>query len=425
MAKSKYPSRFLAGFIIFVIYLFAAARPIPPETVLIPHWLSSLESEYPVLIAQDAAQDTAKDAGAEAVNAPDTAAAGLIPFKVGTRFVYNNPPGVFSLKKERAGGVEINQGFWAVYGTGEEAIKARDPANNEVFTIPGDQGYPLFMDGRFFLVGDELSYLTALDDSGNPEWIYDFAAPVTDIDAAAGLVLCGFLDGTVELLDLQGKRIFYFEPGGSRLSVICACRISGDGNHLAVIAGYDDQRFLLLERSGDSWKVIYHEFLPGGFRREVHLAFVDGDRRVAFEWEGGLEIYDFAGRKAHRVALKGRVLALESSLPGVPQGVSPGVSPGDAPGSAKGDMPDAPAGAASNGPPRGLRKGATGGGQEHLLFVITGLSETRKELVVIRFPGSIFMEAPFKSSAAFLRRQDGRIYVGGGSTIAAFELERR
>jgi hypothetical protein len=57
--------------------------------------------------------------------------------------------------------------------------------------------------------------------------------------------------------------------------------------------------------------------------------------------------------------------------------------------------------------------------------VITSRSETRKELVGIRFPGSIIMEAPFRSGAAFLERQGERLYVGGGNTIAAFTLERR
>jgi hypothetical protein len=388
MAKSKYPSRLFIGLIIFVLYLFAAARPVPPETVLVPRWLSSLESEYPVLI------------GEEAAAAPQPIQSSPIPFKLGSRFGYIETSGKYLIKREGPGGnggVEINRDFWAAYGNGEDTIEVRDPQNTAAFTIPGNSGYPLFMDGRFFLLGDELNYISALDVSTGPAeqakilWTYDFAAPLTDIDAASGLILAGFLDGAVEVLDSEGKRIFYYEPGASRLSAIYACRISADGSRLAIISGYDPQRFLLLERSsrgensGDSWKVVYHEFLQGGFRREVQLAFIDSGRRVAFEREGGLEIYDIHSRRAQRVELEGRIQNLETY-----GGVVPTKPP-----------------------------------VENLLFVITSLSESRKKLVGIRFPGSVVMEAPFRSGSVFLSRGGERLYLGGGSAIAAFELERR
>jgi hypothetical protein len=365
MAKNKYTPRILIGLAAFVVYLLVAARPIPPEAVLVPQWLRSLESGYP------------RQAASGAEDPPEGRPLGeLIPFRLGPRFGYFDSGGVFSLSRETQGGLAMNRDFWALYD-GEGAIEVRNPQDERVIAIARNQGYPLFMDGRFFLLGDELNYLTALDVSGAAAWTYDFAAPITGIDAAAGMVLTGFLDGTVEILDSQGRRIFDLKPGGSRLAAIYACRISRDGSRLAIVSGYDDQRFLLLERSGDSWKVAYHEFLSDGFRRDVHLAFVDGDRRVAFEREGGIGIYDIAGRRAYRADLEGRVYRLE------------------------------------------------GRGDGNLLFAITALSETRKELVAIRYPGTVIMRAPFRSRYAFLERQGDRLYVGGGSAIASFSLERR
>jgi hypothetical protein len=370
MAKAKYTYRVLISVIIFAAYFFLAARPIPVETVLVPQWLSSLESNYPVYL--DGTEPPADEEN-DGIGEDEP----LLPFKLGNRFGYIDSYGRFSVNQERKGLVSISETYWAEYEALPDDIDIRDPRNNQAAVIPGSRGYPLFLDGRLFMVNDEQNALEALDASGETLWAYDFAAPITDIDAAAGFVLVGLLDGTVELLNENGKRTFFFEPGGSRLSVICGCRISRDGSKLAIISGYDDQRFLFLERFGDSYKVSYHEFLVGGFRRAVHMAFIDRDQRVVFERIGGIGIYDINGRSNVKIDLDGRLNSFDNS------------------------------------------------GEDDLLFVITSQSEMRKELVGIRLPGEIIIEAPFRSDTAFLRRKEDRLYVGGGGTLASFKMERR
>jgi hypothetical protein len=198
------------------------------------------------------------------------------------------------------------------------------------------------------------------------------------MDAAAGLIVTGSLDGTVELLDGNGRlAVPPNEPGGSRLSVILGCRISRDGSKLAIVSGIDPQRFLLLERFGDSYKVIYHEFLAEGFRREVFLAFVDNDRRVVFERNGGLGIYTIQTRNSVYLPLDGDVYALDGS------------------------------------------------GENGLLFVITAGGGQRKNLVMIRLPGTKIIAAPFTSESAFLGRQGSRLFIGGGTTMASFDLDKK
>jgi hypothetical protein len=238
-----------------------------------------------------------------------------------------------------------------------------------------DLGYPVFLNGRCFLVGSDQSSLQALDEEGTVLWTYFFPAPLTGINAAGGLIIAGSLDGTMELLDMAGRAAYSFEPGGSRLECIYACALSSDGSKLALIAGLDEQRFLFLERSGDSYRVAYHESLGEGFRRPVHLNFIDGDRRVSFERQGGLGIFNTASRESITVALKGRILAVD------PQG---------------------------------------GGG---LLFVITDPGEGKKILAAIRYPSQVFIEAPFKSESGFLGRRGSELYVGGGSGLLSFAIQ--
>jgi hypothetical protein len=370
MAKGKYNYWLLIGVVIFVAYFFLAARPVPVELVLVPRWLSSTESDYPLHLN-----------GASVPEGEDTAGEGedglLLPFRLGNRFGYVDAYGRFSVNREKKASLSISEDYWAEYEAVPREIDIRDPRDKQAAVVPGGRGYPLFLDGRFFLINAEQNSLEALDAAGKSLWTYDFAAPVTDIDAASGFVLAGLLDGTVELLDGDGGRVFFFEPGGSRLSVIYACRISRDGTKLAIISGYDDQRFLFLERLGDSYKVSYHEFISDGFRRVVHLAFIDQDRRVVFEREGGIGIYDVNSRINTKVELDGRVSGLDGS------------------------------------------------GEDDLLFVVTSQSEWRKELVGIRLSGEIIVEAPFRSGTAFLRRKADRLYVGGGGTLASFTLERK
>jgi hypothetical protein len=359
----------LIGAGVFVFYIFAAAQPVPVETVLSHRWFKSLESSYP---GRNNTQDEKE----------------LLPFFLGSRtaghFGYVDKDGNFtvnqSLKANRD--VYLSPLNWAEHGPIPDSIEVRNPLNQPVVTIPGGSGYPMFLDNRMFLVSGAGTALSALDETGNIQWTYDFAALPTVIDGANGLILAGLLNGTVEVLNSEGQRIFSFEPGGSRISVIYGCAVSQDGSRLAVISGVDLQRFLLLERYGDpaggvEYKVIYHEFLETGFRRPVHIEFVDNDSRIAFERQGGLGLYDIRSRTSSMLPLKGQIKELDDI------------------------------------------------GNDRLLFLITAQGKLDKRLVAIRLPGTIIIEAPFKSEYTFLGRQDSRIYVGGNMTLASFELEKK
>jgi hypothetical protein len=365
VAKDKKKYWIPLSFLLFIAYTFIAAQPIPRETILVPRWLSSLEANYPVPL-------NSGEGGAES-----SAADAFFPFKLSSHFGYVDSRGFFSINRKQTGYISLSEEYWTEYQAIPETVSILDPQNKLKTRIDQPRGYPFFLDKKIFFINNEQNSLSLADPSGDIRWVHDFAAPVTDIDAGAGLILAGFLDGTVEVLGEEGERIFFFEPGGSRLSVILGCRISRDGSKLAIVSGYDDQRFLLLERFGDSYKVSYHEFLADGFRRPVYLAFVDGDNRVVFEREGGIGIYDINTRSCLKVPLDGSISAIETS------------------------------------------------GEGGLFFVVISQSGTQKKLVAIRFPGTIIMEAPFKSGDSFLDRRGSRIFLGGGTTLAAFDLDKR
>lgn len=368
MAKNGRKYWVLGGAALFAAYIFAAARPVSRETILVPRWLSSLESGYPVFMP--GSDSPAQGEGSD--QAP-------IPFRLGDRFGYAGPDGRLPLNRIKTQNLFLSASYWAEYGAIPGEIEILKNTGEAAFVTGENQGYPLVLEGRIFLIGKDMDTLTALDDGGKPLWSHDFSAPLTCIDGAAGFILTGSLDGVVEILDRDGKRFFFFEPGGSRLSVILGCSFSRDGNRLGIISGIDDQRFLLLERYGDrgEFRVIYHEFLEDGFRRPVHVGFIDNDNRIVFERQGGLSIYDPGNRVNRIIPLEGRIFAMD------------------------------------------------GEGSGGIFFVILSREGTGKELVGIELPGAVILRAPFRSEDAFIHRAGSRLYLGGGNVLAAFELEKK
>jgi hypothetical protein len=371
VSKTKKKHKLLICVVLFTVYILVAAQPIPQETILVPRWFSSLESGYPVAFSGELREGSAEPAG--------SASAGeQIPFRLGKRFGYVDQDGRFAINQVLSGQLSLSRDYWAEYEAIPKSIDVRDPQGNPILTIEKGRGYPLFLDNRIFLVGDEQTSLSALDEEGEILWSYDFAAPLTCIDAAAGMVLTGSLDGAVEVLDASGRRVFLDRPAGSRISVILGCSLSRDGNMIGIISGIDDQRFLLLERFGTGeYRVSYHEFLEDGFRRPVHISFIDEDNRIVFERQGGLGIYELNTRINRKIPLDGEVIALD------------------------------------------------GTGNDGFFFVISTQGGLKKQLVGIELPGTLIMEAPFKSSGFFLERRGPLLYLGGGSTLASFKLEKR
>jgi len=368
--------------LLFIVYFIMAARPIPRETILAQGWISSLQSEYPGPIGEGSITNSS------AIHLPGE----LIPFTLGANFGYVNTQGQFAINKTKTGNIYLGKNLWTEYDLEPSNIGIKNIYEETVIDIENPGGYPLLLDNRIFILGSEQNALSEISADGSVLWTYEFGAPLTCIDAAADLILTGSIDGYIEILDSQGKRIFNFEPGGSRYAVILGCALSGDGSHLGIISGVDQQRFLLLERFGNSgeYKVVYHEFLGEGFRRPVQISFIDGDQRLVFESSAGIGCYNIKSRYGIQIPLEGEIIAIDNS------------------------------------------------GDQGYFFLITSHSMGRKQLVGIKFPrdswiplsmfrqnthSAVFLKAPFKSSNAFLGRTGSIIIAGGGTALISFNLE--
>ncbi|MCL2230645.1 MAG: WD40 repeat domain-containing protein [Treponema sp.] len=385
MAQKKKVLNYFIIILIFIVYFFIAARPIPRETVLTFNWLTSMPGNA---IRMDITDEEGNERFVPG-SLPD-----FIPFMLGNRFGYiDNISGLFALHQIKTNDIYLSQNYWTEYGAEPESLIVNNIRENTEIKIDNPRGYPVLLDNRVFVLGSDQNSISEISDNGNIRWTYDFGAPLTCIDAKAGLVLTGSLDGTVEVFNTDGERIFNFPPSGSRYSVILGCAISGNGSRIAVVCGIDMQRFLLFERvgsSGGEYKVIYHEFLETGFRRPVRVSFIDEDQRIVFEREGGIGVYNSRSRQTMFIPLNGEIAAIDES------------------------------------------------GDNGYLFLITSNYFQQKNLIGIRFPphrlfgapntkpeDSIFLRAPFRSDDVFINRSNDTLVVGGGELLISFNLEEK
>jgi hypothetical protein len=387
LAQKKNRIKVLIIILIFIVYFLTAARPVPRETVLSHRWIKSLAASPQTNYMQD--EDNFTDSG----QSVPVFSGALFPFTLGFRFGYVDSQGQFAINRSMINDIYLSPNMWTEYGAEPANIVINDILNDTKINIENTRGYPVLLDDRIFILGSEQNSLSQASKNGNILWTYEFGAPLTCIAAASGLVVTGSLDGAVEVFNSDGERIYYFEPGGSRYSVILGCAVSKDGSYIGIVCGIEQQRFLLFERfgsAGGEYKIVYHEFLGTGFRRPVYILFIDDDRRVVFERSGGIGCYTIKSRRGIFIPLDGKIAAVDGS------------------------------------------------GDQGIFFLITSHPGQEKKLTGIKFPqegllgflgntelDSVFLRASFKSDDVFLGRRGSTVVSGGGSALISFSLEEK
>jgi hypothetical protein len=385
LAQKKNRVKVLIIILIFIVYFFTAARPVHRETVLSYRWIKSLAASPQTSYLQEENNSAESNSGVLS----DT----LLPFTLGSRFGYVDAQGQFAVNRAKINDIYLSPNMWTEYPAEPTNIVINNIINDTKINIENTRGYPILLDNRIFILGSEQNSLSQISENGNVLWTYEFGAPLTCMDAASDLVVTGSLDGAVEVFNGKGERVYYFEPGGSRYSVILGCAVSKNGSHIGIVCGVEQQRFLLFERfgsAGGEYKIIYHEFLGDGFRRPVHVLFADNDRRIVFERVGGLGCYTIKSRRGIFIPLEGNIAAVDGS------------------------------------------------GDQGLFFLITSHPAEEKRFTGIQFPREgvfgflgnaeadlVFLRASFKSDNVFLGRRNSTLVTGGGTALISFSLEEK
>lgn len=239
-------------------------------------------------------------------------------FKAGRWFGYVQPDGRLLYTGETLYGVALSDSGFINFPKLAEDFVFQDPAGRFQFGVHAF-GYPVLDEGgeRLYSISTGLNRISRLDRDGEPLWSAEFYAPITTLSLHQEECFVGLLDGTVKLIDGQGKIIQELVPQPSRLPVVLASAVSQDGRRLAAVSGIDPQRLTLFLRRGGPFTAEQSLELGSDFRRGLFMRFTADGRFLAFEAAEGLFLLGLSQRGARRLELPGRLLALDSSTSGL------------------------------------------------------------------------------------------------------------
>jgi hypothetical protein len=344
-----------------IVYFFAAARPLGKELTFIPVWSAGL--------------------GGAAQSASDTAPR---PFDLSGTYGFFSVDGKLLLSAKSSGRVAVSSRAFAEYGDKDEPILFKRADGKDAFAVK-DSGFPAFVSDRLFLTSKDGTGISGYSPSGSRQWTRDLGSVLTCFDANGSDAVAGGLDGRVVVIGPDGSLAFDYSPGGSRLGVIFGCALSADSSLIALVCGIDKQRFILLEKRSDGYRVAYHSYLASDFRRRVFVDFSDDGRYALYESDGGLSVLDVRTRKTYAIAVSGALRTVRSSASGdfflilSEEGIP--------------KIGSIPGGAAYSG-----------------------------RFKAIRVPDTTVMEAPFSASGFFLDRSGDRVFLGGEDRMAGIDM---
>ncbi|MBR1912128.1 MAG: hypothetical protein IJ828_07205 [Treponema sp.] len=288
--KNKKLLKPLAGLSLFcLIYIIISLKPLGHELHLTPDWAVTI----------DRVQEK-KDGDI------------LIPFRLGQTIGYFTEDGRVIQATPYPHNATISSSYYTTYGA--------DNKETDIFNTDGDKvgtitvpGFPFFDEDRIFMFLPGGTALAEFDESGTRKWNYEHYAPITAFDSTSKGSVVGFSDGLIVSFDSDGNLDQQYYPGGSEIEIILGAGISKNGKYIACICGQKQQRFAVSEKNGEHSKIIFHEYLPKDFSRQVAVAFNNASDTVYYNYNGGIGIVDLTTQKSAHIPVSGIVSQIEES----------------------------------------------------------------------------------------------------------------
>lgn len=180
----------------------------------------------------------------------------------------------------------------------------------KLFTVPGAR-YSWWLGDRLFVLQPDRMGATEVSATGKILWSKSFTSVITSMDATKNLVVFGLGSGQLQVLDTAGQSRFVFTPGGSRLPVIYNSRLSQDDARLAVLAGVDPKRFILMERSKSEFRPILQKNLEDTSLYPTPAGFLGEGAWVYYFQGNGLNLIRTADLGEHPVLFEGQLDGIE------------------------------------------------------------------------------------------------------------------
>ncbi|RLW69818.1 MAG: hypothetical protein B6D68_01590 [spirochete symbiont of Stewartia floridana] len=177
--------------------------------------------------------------------------------------------------------VAVGRDWWAaVVGLG---VEIHEPDGRLRSRIP-IMAKPYARNDHLFLYNDANGVLHKIDPAnGAVLWRREFLSILTVLDARGERSLVGLLDGRCLIVEDSGDVSLEYRPERSRVEAIYGGALSSDGKRLALVAGLEPQRFILLSESRNGFTLINSYETEREIRRYVKVDFVYDDALAAYE----------------------------------------------------------------------------------------------------------------------------------------------
>ncbi len=258
---------FLIGLILVGVYFFLFPRTSRSEYILFPEKFTPFKSAGAGSDASDNVE-LALQSGNSAI------------------FVDKNLNAVFVHSSEK---MAVDDHWLADSGSYGLEIKDRE---NRILSRSAAEGYPVARNGNLFLYDGAGILRKIRPSNGEVLWRREYLSPLTVLDAVGERTLIGLLDGRAEIITDSGEIILSYRPGGSGIEAVYGGALSSDGSMVALVAGVDPQRFVLLQERKNGFRPVTHHDTGTDFRRAVRVGFVRGDQEVLYESENSVSSVD-------------------------------------------------------------------------------------------------------------------------------------
>lgn len=277
------------GIVFSIVYIILAAEPLTKEHQFIPQWKLDVNAQI-----QKAHASREKP----------------LYFKLGQTMGYFTESGKLLSVETFPFKAAISERYYAPYNTYGSSIDFFTPDGEKAGTLT-ESGFPLFDKDRIFVFLAGGASFVECDSDGKRKWEYNGTVPITAFDSSPSGCVAGFADGTVRQFSPDGTVIQKFSPGGSDYQVILGAALSSDGSMIALVAGQNRQRFVLMKKYDAQTKIVFHEYIAQSDPRQRLVEFSKDGSTVWYNYKDTLGIVDTKSGKASHLPIRGQAISLE------------------------------------------------------------------------------------------------------------------
>lgn len=234
----------------------------------------------------------------------------LIPYKNSHMFGYSTIDGDIIYTEPIIYNAAESEDFFINYSSVSETLLIKN-TTGEISATISSPGYPVIKNERLFILDVDRCGIAEWDLTGEKLWGKRYPSLITSFDCSRSETVVGLLNGEVLLYNREGDYLYRDQSTESRVQIVYAAALSGEGTHFAVIEGLDPQRLLLFERRDEGYVPVHTERIANPLRREAFVMFSKNDDYLFFEGDGVLNRLDLRKRSINKFTIIGAPLAVD------------------------------------------------------------------------------------------------------------------